>query len=702
MNEIEINAKAKRIRSIPFALRVIGVGILLSLIPLGLAFNEYRAANPDVELSGSFVEKLETVLKFHMDSEGDAIWMKVFLLALPAGLAVVIFGLSQTVLRYMIPLVLGLAIALGLLCAHIFFCWLFPEKLPRPDLKFTEFKGWGILAINTLIGSTALLIGGLLTLKESVLVKTFLNLIIGTAFSLLITLFYPFILLGGAYFLHKKKEIPYSRLLLESGNLYNFLILNIYPIFFEILPGLGLVKRNAKKEAKAYKKKYKNGDVPKYTSSLDFDKLKFGDVILTGRPSWGKSAAIQASNLLSCGEDSRYWSHAVIYAGHPPNGDTSRHNIIEAQSNGKGVQEIDLITGEKVIYKKNDTGEPIKDKDGNYIVKEFTKEEKRRFNYTDKGDKKIFTPEKMENFSDQEKELCFEKSYFEEGFYLMVLRPKYADQKTLEKVVDFCRKRDGDGCGYDTWGVSFYSLCALVPPMLSGWLEEEIANRIFNVDNAYFCSELLADAFRYGANQEIFDRSSWRVKPLDFRLNPLFEEVDCGYKRTPANQAARDEVAETIASITALEQKVKAHKDNFTDAQFDLVTDKLAKAKKAAELGQYPSSDAKKLYVNPSMAWGLSEQAPEVETPEVSAPEEAAPEVSAPEPSAPEVATPELSTPEVSTPETSFPEVATPEVSTPETKSPINPSDVKFPKMEFPRLKTSKAPPLEKKGDTGD
>jgi len=72
------------------------------------------------------------------------------------------------------------------------------------------------------------------------------------------------------------------------------------------------------------------------------------------------------------------------------------------------------------------------------------------------------------------------------------------------------------------WGVSFYALTALMPPMLSGWLGSPFAERIFQRRKTpTSVSELIAEAFQENGHQ-IFDRVPWRVKPLDFVFSPCF------------------------------------------------------------------------------------------------------------------------------------------------------------------------------------
>ncbi|MDF1810840.1 MAG: hypothetical protein P1V20_01445 [Verrucomicrobiales bacterium] len=595
MKGLEELNRARKIRSIPFALRITGLAVLLNLIPLGMAFQAYTsqtqwgsqsgiidssASQPLPPLKGSFGEKFATVVEYLIDpaQKDKAIWLKIFLITVPLGLLIMIFGFARGPLSYLIPLTAGLAFAIGVNHFMLLVLW------ERPG-AFS--KMWFIA--SSLLGLIAVVWGGIKTIRKSVLVKTALNLISATALSLLVTLLFPFILAGMAFYLNKKRDIPYSDFLGEAGNFYNFLIMNIYPVCFQIIPTIQMVKQKGKAEDRVNRKKFRNVDTPVYHSELDFSKLKVGDVLLSGKPSWKNSPPIQASNILSSDEDYRFWSHAFIYAGcradEKDKPGAPARNIVEAQSNGKGVQEIDMLTGEKVIYEKVDGSDGV-------AIKTFSEAEKREFNFDAAGNRKTFTEEQIEAFTERERQLCFEKSYFDNGYYLMVLRPKYIDAATLDKVVDFCRRKDGEGCGYDTWGVTFYSLCALVPPMLSGWLESPMAEKIFNVADAYFCSELVADAF-VCEYEQLFDRSPWRVKPLDFRMNPMFEEVDCGYRRIPLNESAKQEVADQITYFEELEKKVHEMASSATGmekTELENAADDFRLAAIRVEKGLYPAA----------------------------------------------------------------------------------------------------------------
>ena len=371
-----------------------------------------------------------------------------------AGVILVIFGLAWSFLKAWKPF----AIALGLGAVINGSLLAFSLYVTSKDIEGWQWIPW-LFALTVPAGFVALIYSLFLSLKNNLILVTLYRLTSATALAALITLLFPFIVVAAGLYLKFKRGLKFSEVWSESPHLYNFLMVNLYPIFFHILPGFGYVLSKGREEKKLAKK----NPVPAYQCRMDLDKLKVGDVILTGTNSWNVAVPIQASNILSNseGDEDRPWCHAAIYAG--------EGKLIEAQSDGRGVTETDIAS-----------------------------------------------------------------YFFPKGTMLRVFRHNYVSENDLQTAVAFCRDKQQKGCAYDTWGVSFYGLAALIPPMLSGWLESPFAERFFNVNDAYFCSELVADGFK-AAGHDIFKRKSWRVKPLDFAYTPVFREVtkECNYQRWP-------------------------------------------------------------------------------------------------------------------------------------------------------------------------
>jgi hypothetical protein len=53
---------------------------------------------------------------------------------------------------------------------------------------------------------------------------------------------------------------------------------------------------------------------------------------------------------------------------------------------------------------------------------------------------------------------------------------------------------------------------------------DEFYEKLFMIEDKYFCSELAAEAYKE-AGHPITPFESWRVKPSDLLKNPFFEEV---------------------------------------------------------------------------------------------------------------------------------------------------------------------------------
>lgn len=113
--------------------------------------------------------------------------------------------------------------------------------------------------------------------------------------------------------------------------------------------------------------------------------------------------------------------------------------------------------------------------------------------------------------------------YFQGNYYVRALRHRYIpDDETLNKVVQFCASKKG--MGYDLRGAIFYGLSILIPVGFNFIFDHPAIDKLFHVENSYFCSELVVDAF-CDAGYPISPYNGWRVKPTDFISNPVLSEV---------------------------------------------------------------------------------------------------------------------------------------------------------------------------------
>ena len=114
--------------------------------------------------------------------------------------------------------------------------------------------------------------------------------------------------------------------------------------------------------------------------------------------------------------------------------------------------------------------------------------------------------------------------YLKNGFLVRAFRHKYIeDEKVLDRVIAFCA--DKKGCGYGMKGLIFYVFSTLVPGSFNWIFDSSLIDRWLGLDDAYFCSELVVDAFA-DAGFPVSPYDGWRVKPTDFISNPLLACVE--------------------------------------------------------------------------------------------------------------------------------------------------------------------------------
>ncbi|GEM_PF-4468779 len=113
--------------------------------------------------------------------------------------------------------------------------------------------------------------------------------------------------------------------------------------------------------------------------------------------------------------------------------------------------------------------------------------------------------------------------YIRAGYYVRAFRHRYISKdEILDKVIRFCASKKG--IGYDLRGAVFYGVSVFVPVGFDFLFDNPAVDKLFQVENTYFCSELIVDAF-CDAGYPISPFDGWRVKPADFIGNPLLNEV---------------------------------------------------------------------------------------------------------------------------------------------------------------------------------
>ena len=115
-------------------------------------------------------------------------------------------------------------------------------------------------------------------------------------------------------------------------------------------------------------------------------------------------------------------------------------------------------------------------------------------------------------------------NYLKGGQIIRAFRHKYIkDENIINDVVKFCEEQKGHKYGF--LGLVFYVFSTFMPISFNFIFDNKMVDKLLHLDNAYFCSELIVDAFKaVGFSVSPYD--GWRVKPSDFISNPLLKQVE--------------------------------------------------------------------------------------------------------------------------------------------------------------------------------
>ena len=113
--------------------------------------------------------------------------------------------------------------------------------------------------------------------------------------------------------------------------------------------------------------------------------------------------------------------------------------------------------------------------------------------------------------------------YLKNHFLVCAFRHRYlSDEKILDQAIAFCAGKKG--YRYGLIGAIFFAFSSFMPISFNWIFDNPWFDRWFHLDNAYFCSELIVDAFEE-IGYPISPYDGWRVKPTDFISNPLLTPV---------------------------------------------------------------------------------------------------------------------------------------------------------------------------------
>jgi len=110
-----------------------------------------------------------------------------------------------------------------------------------------------------------------------------------------------------------------------------------------------------------------------------------------------------------------------------------------------------------------------------------------------------------------------------DGHLLRAFRPRYLDDPSkLDRIVEYCARQDGFHYGF---GALAFFVASVLTPVSFNWIfDNPWLDRRLRLDRAYFCSELVVDAYA-SVGHHLSPYDGWRVKPCDFVGNPLLREV---------------------------------------------------------------------------------------------------------------------------------------------------------------------------------
>lgn len=114
--------------------------------------------------------------------------------------------------------------------------------------------------------------------------------------------------------------------------------------------------------------------------------------------------------------------------------------------------------------------------------------------------------------------------YFRGGFLIRAFRHKYiSDEKVFDQILQFCAEKKG--YSYGMKAVVFYTFSTFMPISFNWLFDNPALDAWLKLDKAYFCSELVVDAF-CASQYPVSPYDGWRVKPTDFISNPLLAPVE--------------------------------------------------------------------------------------------------------------------------------------------------------------------------------
>lgn len=124
-----------------------------------------------------------------------------------------------------------------------------------------------------------------------------------------------------------------------------------------------------------------------------------------------------------------------------------------------------------------------------------------------------------------------QSKYIDSGIDILVLRCKIINQKAREAAADYCVSKIKESSKYDPRALSYFMLHFMLPTTLGNLVDfnpigRSIFEKFINDEDAYFCSELVAEALRFAGAQFMKQLKPWQIMPVDFYDLKLFNKID--------------------------------------------------------------------------------------------------------------------------------------------------------------------------------
>lgn len=126
----------------------------------------------------------------------------------------------------------------------------------------------------------------------------------------------------------------------------------------------------------------------------------------------------------------------------------------------------------------------------------------------------------------------FKDAYLSGKFDLLALRPKHRDSQAIAKTIAFCKSEVSKK--YDFRALIYFALFNFLPAGLHFLLDKKFLGDCFNVNDSYFCSEMIATGLQK-SDVYCFENPPYKVMPIDFYNDIWFDVVDKQVKQQSFN-----------------------------------------------------------------------------------------------------------------------------------------------------------------------